>query len=53
MGGAEFSWSIFNFQKEQDLRVKVGYDVIEKVGLIIVHISILTSLIYFSAYDFT
>ncbi|KMT19237.1 hypothetical protein BVRB_1g014190 [Beta vulgaris subsp. vulgaris] len=31
MGGAEFSWSIFNFQKEQDLRVKVGYDVIEKV----------------------
>ncbi|KAL9225701.1 hypothetical protein vseg_001594 [Gypsophila vaccaria] len=30
-GAAEFSWSILNFQKDQDVRVKVGYDIIEKV----------------------
>ncbi|KAL4650459.1 hypothetical protein ACB092_01G089800 [Castanea dentata] len=28
---AEFSWSIFNFQKEQDVRLKLGYEVLEKV----------------------
>ncbi|KAM7258163.1 hypothetical protein ACFE04_013904 [Oxalis oulophora] len=28
---AELSWSIFNFQKEQDVRMKVGYDVFDKV----------------------
>ncbi|KAJ7958004.1 Outer envelope pore protein like [Quillaja saponaria] len=30
-GATEFSWSIFNFQKEQDIRLKVGYEVVEKV----------------------
>ncbi|KAA8537381.1 hypothetical protein F0562_026932 [Nyssa sinensis] len=30
-GAAEFSWSIFNFQKGQDLRVKVGYEVVDKI----------------------
>ncbi|KDP36759.1 hypothetical protein JCGZ_08050 [Jatropha curcas] len=30
-GAAEFSWSIFNFQKDQDVRLKVGYEVTEKV----------------------
>ncbi|KAK9756638.1 hypothetical protein RND81_01G111300 [Saponaria officinalis] len=30
-GAAEFSWSVLNFQKDQDVRVKVGYDIIEKV----------------------
>ena len=28
---AEFSWSVFNFQKEQDVRLKLGYEVLEKV----------------------
>ncbi|KAL2895237.1 Outer envelope pore protein 21B chloroplastic [Bienertia sinuspersici] len=31
IGGAEFTWSIFNFQKEQDVRFKVGYDIVDKV----------------------
>ncbi|KAJ8433546.1 hypothetical protein Cgig2_018099 [Carnegiea gigantea] len=30
-GAAEFVWSIFNFQKDQDVRFKVGYDMIDKV----------------------
>ncbi|WCJ44748.1 Outer envelope pore protein 21 chloroplastic [Euphorbia peplus] len=30
-GAAEFVWSIFNFQKDQDLRIKVGYEVTEKL----------------------
>ncbi|CAO2833700.1 unnamed protein product [Amaranthus hypochondriacus] len=30
-GGAEFTWSINNFQKEQDVRFKVGYDVVDKI----------------------
>ncbi|KAJ4702322.1 Outer envelope pore protein like [Melia azedarach] len=30
-GAAEFSWSIFNFQKDQDVRFKLGYEVIDKV----------------------
>ncbi|XP_042493579.1 outer envelope pore protein 21, chloroplastic-like isoform X2 [Macadamia integrifolia] len=30
-GAAEFSWSIFNFQKDQDVRFKVGYEVFNKV----------------------
>uniref|UniRef100_A0A2P2JW67 Uncharacterized protein MANES_18G002900 n=1 Tax=Rhizophora mucronata TaxID=61149 RepID=A0A2P2JW67_RHIMU len=30
-GAAEFAWSIFNFQKNQDVRFKVGYEVIDKV----------------------
>ncbi|XP_050378147.1 outer envelope pore protein 21B, chloroplastic [Argentina anserina] len=30
-GAAEFSWSIIDFQKDQDVRFKVGYDLIEKV----------------------
>ncbi|XP_031270279.1 outer envelope pore protein 21, chloroplastic isoform X2 [Pistacia vera] len=30
-GAAEFSWSIFNFQREQDIRFKLGYEVIDKV----------------------
>ncbi|KAJ8772628.1 hypothetical protein K2173_027805 [Erythroxylum novogranatense] len=30
-GAAEFAWSIFNFQKDQDVRFKIGYEVIDKV----------------------
>ncbi|KAF9618725.1 hypothetical protein IFM89_002420 [Coptis chinensis] len=30
-GAAEFSWSIFNFQKDQDVRLKVGYELFDKV----------------------
>ncbi|KAL9238078.1 hypothetical protein vseg_012552 [Gypsophila vaccaria] len=30
-GAAEFSWSVFNFQKDQDVRFKVGYDLVDKV----------------------
>ncbi|KAF5455602.1 outer envelope pore protein 21, chloroplastic-like [Juglans microcarpa x Juglans regia] len=30
-GAAEFTWSLFNFQKDQDVRVKLGYEVLEKV----------------------
>lgn len=26
-GAAEFTWSVFNFQKDQDVRVKLGYEV--------------------------
>ncbi|KAK4804233.1 hypothetical protein SAY86_004050 [Trapa natans] len=29
-GAAEFSWSILNFQKEQDVRVKVGLEVFDQ-----------------------
>lgn len=29
-GAAEFSWSIFNFQKDQDLRLRLGYEVFEQ-----------------------
>lgn len=30
-GAAEFSWSIFNFQRDQDVRLKIGYEVFEKI----------------------
>ncbi|XVF74075.1 hypothetical protein PTKIN_Ptkin13bG0031900 [Pterospermum kingtungense] len=30
-GAAEFTFSIFNFQKDQDVRLKLGYEVFEKV----------------------
>ncbi|KAA0038437.1 outer envelope pore protein 21 [Cucumis melo var. makuwa] len=30
-GAAEFSLGVLNFQREQDVRVKVGYEVFEKV----------------------
>lgn len=30
-GGAEFSWNIFNFQKDQDVRLKVGFDMFDQV----------------------
>ncbi|KAL3633171.1 hypothetical protein CASFOL_026155 [Castilleja foliolosa] len=30
-GAAELVWSIFNFKKDQDLRLKVGYDVADKL----------------------
>ncbi|GMH27357.1 hypothetical protein Nepgr_029200 [Nepenthes gracilis] len=30
-GAAEFMWTIFNFQKDQDLRLKLGYEVFDKV----------------------
>ncbi|CAK8569206.1 unnamed protein product [Lathyrus sativus] len=30
-GGAEFSWSVFNFQKEQDVRLRIGYEAFEQV----------------------
>ncbi|KAB2626264.1 outer envelope pore protein 21B [Pyrus ussuriensis x Pyrus communis] len=28
-GAAEFSWSILNFQKDQDARLKLGYDLLD------------------------
>ncbi|GLT35269.1 hypothetical protein SLA2020_097360 [Shorea laevis] len=31
IGAAEFAWSILNFQKDQDVRLKVGYEVFDKV----------------------
>ncbi|KAF5955987.1 hypothetical protein HYC85_008843 [Camellia sinensis] len=30
-GAAEFTWGILNFQKDQDIRLKVGYEVFDKV----------------------
>ncbi|GLT64110.1 hypothetical protein SLA2020_366220 [Shorea laevis] len=30
-GAAEFTWSVFNFQKDQDIRVKLGYEAFAKV----------------------
>ncbi|AES74111.1 Outer envelope pore protein 21 [Medicago truncatula] len=30
-GGAEFSWNIFNFQKDQDVRLRIGYEAFEQV----------------------
>ncbi|KAF8405581.1 hypothetical protein HHK36_010488 [Tetracentron sinense] len=30
-GAAELTWSIFNFQRDQDVRFKVGYEVFDKV----------------------
>ncbi|XP_052203260.1 outer envelope pore protein 21, chloroplastic-like [Diospyros lotus] len=30
-GAAEFSWGILNFRKGQDIRLKVGYEVLDKV----------------------
>lgn len=30
-GAAELNWIIFNFKKDQDLRFKVGYEVVDKV----------------------
>lgn len=30
-GAAEFSWNILDFQKEQDVRVRLGYEMVEKV----------------------
>ncbi|XP_008237933.1 PREDICTED: outer envelope pore protein 21B, chloroplastic-like isoform X2 [Prunus mume] len=30
-GAAEFSWSILNFQRDQDVRLKLGYDLLDKV----------------------
>ncbi|CAA0807038.1 Outer envelope pore protein 21B- chloroplastic [Striga hermonthica] len=30
-GAAEFTWNIFNVKKDQDLRLKFGYDVLDKV----------------------
>lgn len=30
-GAAEFSWSIFNFRNGQDVRLKLGYELFEKV----------------------
>lgn len=30
-GAAEFIYKIFNFQKDQDVRLKVGYEVFEQV----------------------
>ncbi|PNX54935.1 hypothetical protein L195_g048558 [Trifolium pratense] len=33
-GGAEFSWNIFNFQKDQDIRLRVGYEAFQQVSLL-------------------
>ncbi|XP_022857533.1 outer envelope pore protein 21B, chloroplastic-like isoform X2 [Olea europaea var. sylvestris] len=30
-GAAELNWIIFNFKKDQDLRFKVGYEVVDKI----------------------
>ncbi|KAL6996001.1 Outer envelope pore protein 21, chloroplastic [Sarracenia purpurea var. burkii] len=30
-GAAEFTWDILNFKKDQDVRLRVGYEVIDKV----------------------
>ncbi|KAL7162322.1 hypothetical protein ACSBR2_042744 [Camellia fascicularis] len=30
-GAAEFTWGILNFQKDQDIRLKVGYEVFDEV----------------------
>ncbi|KAF4370485.1 hypothetical protein CsatB_007904 [Cannabis sativa] len=30
-GAAELSWAILNFQKEQDVRIKFGYEVLEQL----------------------
>ncbi|XP_009372614.2 outer envelope pore protein 21, chloroplastic [Pyrus x bretschneideri] len=30
-GAAEFSWCILNFQNDQDVRLKLGYDLLDKV----------------------
>ncbi|GFZ10553.1 hypothetical protein Acr_21g0011520 [Actinidia rufa] len=30
-GAAEFTWGILDFQKDQDMRLKVGYEVFDKV----------------------
>ncbi|XP_019186235.1 PREDICTED: outer envelope pore protein 21B, chloroplastic-like [Ipomoea nil] len=30
-GSAEFSWDIVNFKKDQEVRIKVGYEIFEKV----------------------
>lgn len=33
----EFVWNIFNVKKDQDLRIKLGYDVVDKVRLLSVN----------------
>ncbi|CAL9071286.1 unnamed protein product [Musa textilis] len=30
-GAVELAWSIFNFQKDQDVRIKIGYDICDQV----------------------
>ncbi|EPS64472.1 chloroplast channel forming outer membrane protein [Genlisea aurea] len=30
-GAAEFVWNIFNVKKDQDLRLKVGYDILDQI----------------------
>ncbi|KAL6572116.1 Outer envelope pore protein 21, chloroplastic [Orobanche minor] len=30
-GAAEFVWNVFNVNKDQDLRLKIGYDVLDKI----------------------
>ncbi|XP_010537217.1 PREDICTED: outer envelope pore protein 21B, chloroplastic [Tarenaya hassleriana] len=30
-GAAEFAWSVMNFQEDQSVRLKVGYEIFEKV----------------------
>ncbi|XP_038971320.1 outer envelope pore protein 21B, chloroplastic isoform X4 [Phoenix dactylifera] len=30
-GAVEFAWSIFNFKKDQDVRIKLGYEVFDKM----------------------
>ncbi|ESQ27487.1 hypothetical protein EUTSA_v10019232mg [Eutrema salsugineum] len=30
-GAAEFSWNIMNFKEDQDVRIKVGYEMFDKV----------------------
>ncbi|XAR64278.1 hypothetical protein NMG60_11024554 [Bertholletia excelsa] len=30
-GAAEFTWGILNFQRDQDIRLKIGYEIFDKV----------------------
>ncbi|CAD5190184.1 unnamed protein product [Musa acuminata subsp. malaccensis] len=30
-GAVELAWSIFNFQKDQDVRIKIGYEICDQV----------------------
>lgn len=32
-GAAEFAWNIMDFKEDQDVRIKVGYEMFEKVPL--------------------
>lgn len=33
IGAAEFAWNIMNFKEDQDVRIKVGYEMFDKVSI--------------------